>query len=61
MSKFLELLKRVALSAIEHPKTTALGIVGIIGGVQMIRHGNTEAGITAIFTGLGLVLASEPK
>jgi len=57
--KILESLKSAVANAIAHPKTTATGFTAIIGGVQMVRHGNVEAGLVAIVTGLGLVLAKD--
>lgn len=59
MKKVSELFYAFVIKALSHPKTTALGLAGVIGGVQIFRHGNHEGGLVAILTGLGLVFASD--
>ncbi len=59
--KVLDLLKRTLVKALEHPKTTALGLSAIVGGVVMIKEGKFEEGFIATLTGLGLVFAGDSK
>lgn len=57
-------LKSILTAAIRNPKTTVAGISAIVLGVHQITAHNTEAGLTGILSGLGLLVsvdASEPK
>jgi len=57
--KILESLKSALANALAHPKTTATGLTSVIIGIDLLSKHNVEAGILAIVTGLGLVLAKD--
>ena len=59
--KIVDFLKRTLENALLHPKTTALGLSAIVGGVVMLRDGKTEEGLIATLTGFGLVFAGDSK
>lgn len=55
------ILSTAAKNLLREPKTTVAGIVTIIGGIAAIKSGNPTTGITAILSGIPLILADDPK
>jgi hypothetical protein len=51
--------KRFFALAMKNPRTTAAGIVAIIGGSKLVWNGQIESGVVAVLTGLVGVLGAD--
>lgn len=55
------MVNNLMVNLVEHPATSLTGIGSIITGVHSIISGDLVGGITAIFSGIILMIAKDPN